>query len=63
MVTGCYAQLESEAVSRIEGVDAWFQREAPAATVLERCLTEKESVEGAEAVDALHEYHSVTRAR
>ena len=62
VVTGCYAQLESEAVSRIEGVDLVLgsNEKAQLLQFLSDAWTEKESrQEGGETVDALHEYHSV----
>lgn len=56
VVTGCYAQLESEAVSRIEGVDLVLgaNEKANLLQYLNDAWTQKNSVK-----DALHEHHSV----
>ena len=56
VVTGCYAQLESEAVSKIEGVDLVLgaNEKANLLQYLNDAWTQKSSVK-----DALHEHHSV----
>lgn len=64
IVTGCYAQLESESVSKIEGVDLVLGSDEKANLVqfLSNAWTAKESAaelsEDGE-VESLHEYHSV----
>lgn len=64
IVTGCYAQLESESVSKIEGVDLVLGSDEKANLVqfLSDAWTAKESAaelsEDGE-VESLHEYHSV----
>lgn len=64
IVTGCYAQLESESVSKIEGVDLVLGSDEKANLVqfLSDAWTAKESAaelnEGGK-VESLHEYHSV----
>ena len=64
VVTGCYAQLESESVSKIEGVDLVLGSDEKANLVqfLSDAWTAKESAaelnEGGK-VESLHEYHSV----
>ncbi|WP_278909745.1 tRNA (N(6)-L-threonylcarbamoyladenosine(37)-C(2))-methylthiotransferase MtaB [Leyella stercorea] len=64
IVTGCYAQLESESVSKIEGVDLVLGSDEKANLIqfLSDAWTAKESAaelnEGAK-VESLHEYHSV----
>ena len=64
VVTGCYAQLESETVSKIEGVDLVLGSDEKANLVqfLSDAWTAKESAaecnEGGKA-ESLHEYHSV----
>lgn len=64
VVTGCYAQLESESVSKIEGVDLVLGSDEKANLVqfLSDAWTAKESAaefneDGK--VESLHEYHSV----
>lgn len=64
IVTGCYAQLESESVSKIEGVDLVLGSDEKANLVqfLSDAWTAKESAaefneDGK--VESLHEYHSV----
>lgn len=62
VVTGCYAQLASEKVSRIEGVDLVLgsNEKAQLLQFLSDAWTEKESRrERGEDVGALHEHHSV----
>lgn len=64
VVTGCYAQLESETVSKIDGVDLVLGSDEKANLVqfLSDAWTEKESeVERgtADQADSLHQYHSV----
>lgn len=63
VVTGCYAQLESEAVSKIEGVDLVLGSNEKANLVqfLSDAWTQKESAGDAEmsAGDALHQFYSV----
>lgn len=56
VVTGCYAQLESETVSKIEGVDLVLGSNEKAELIqyLSDRFTHKEDSAG-----ALHEYHSV----
>lgn len=64
IVTGCYAQLESESVSKIEGVDLVLGSDEKANLIqfLSDAWTAKESAaelnEGGK-VESLHEYHSV----
>lgn len=64
IVTGCYAQLESESVSKIEGVDLVLGSDEKANLIqsLSGAWTAKESAaelnEGGK-VESLHEYHSV----
>lgn len=64
VVTGCYAQLESESVSKIEGVDLVLGSDEKANLIqfLSDAWTAKESAaelnEGGK-VESLHEYHSV----
>lgn len=64
IVTGCYAQLESESVSKIEGVDLVLGSDEKANLIqfLSEAWTAKESAaelnEGGK-VESLHEYHSV----
>lgn len=64
IVTGCYAQLESESVSNIEGVDLVLGSDEKANLIqfLSDAWTAKESAaelnEGGK-VESLHEYHSV----
>lgn len=64
VVTGCYAQLESESVSKIEGVDLVLGSDEKANLVqfLSDAWTAKESAaelnEGGK-VESLHKYHSV----
>lgn len=64
IVTGCYAQLESESVSKIEGVDLVLGSDEKANLVqfLSDAWTAKESAaelnEGGK-VESLHKYHSV----
>lgn len=64
IVTGCYAQLESESVSKIEGVDLVLGSDEKASLIqfLSDAWTAKESAaefneDGK--VESLHEYHSV----
>ena len=66
VVTGCYAQLESEAVSRIEGVDLVLgsNEKADLVQFLSDAWTAKETAAEQEADTgaadgALHQYHSV----
>lgn len=66
VVTGCYAQLESEAVSRIEGVDLVLgsNEKADLVQFLSDAWTAKETaaeqeVDTGAADGALHQYHSV----
>ena len=62
VVTGCYAQLASETVSRIDGVDLVLGSNEKASLVqfLSDAWTAKESgQDGDEATGALHQYHSV----
>ncbi len=62
VVTGCYAQLESEKVSRIEGVDLVLgsNEKARLLQFLSEAWAEKEGrQERGEATGALHAYHSV----
>lgn len=64
IVTGCYAQLESESVSKIEGVDLVLGSDEKANLIqfLSDAWTAKESAaelnEGGK-VESLHKYHSV----
>ena len=64
IVTGCYAQLESESVSKIEGVDLVLGSDEKANLIqfLSDAWTAKESAaelnEGGK-VESLHEFHSV----
>ena len=64
VVTGCYAQLESKSVSKIEGVDLVLGSDEKANLIqfLSDAWTAKESAaelnEGGK-VESLHEYHSV----
>lgn len=64
VVTGCYAQLESESVSKIEGVDLVLGSDEKANLIqfLSDAWSAKESAaelnEGGK-VESLHEYHSV----
>ncbi len=64
IVTGCYAQLESESVSKIEGVDLVLGSDEKANLVqfLSDAWTAKESAAELSEdgkVESLHEYHSV----
>ena len=62
VVTGCYAQLESQAVSKIDGVDLVLGSNEKASLVqfLSDAWTAKESgQDGVQGGDALHEFHSV----
>lgn len=64
IVTGCYAQLESESVSKIEGVDLVLGSDEKANLVqfLSDAWTAKESAAELNEdgkVESLHEYHSV----
>lgn len=64
IVTGCYAQLESESVSKIEGVDLVLGSDEKANLIqfLSDAWTAKESAEELNEggkVESLHEYHSV----
>lgn len=64
VVTGCYAQLESESVSKIEGVDLVLGSDEKANLVqfLSDAWTAKESAAELSEdgkVESLHEYHSV----
>lgn len=64
VVTGCYAQLESEAVSKIEGVDLVLGSDEKANLVqfLSDAWTDKETAAEQQAggqADALHQFHSV----
>ena len=62
VVTGCYAQLESQAVSEIDGVDLVLGSNEKACLVqfLSDAWTAKESgQDGMQSGDALHQFHSV----
>lgn len=64
IVTGCYAQLESESVSKIEGVDLVLGSDEKANLIqfLSDAWTAKESAAELSEdgkVESLHEYHSV----
>lgn len=64
VVTGCYAQLESESVSKIEGVDLVLGSDEKANLIqfLSDAWTAKESAAELSEdgkVESLHEYHSV----
>lgn len=64
VVTGCYAQLESESVSKIEGVDLVLGSDEKANLIqfLSDAWTAKESAAELNEdgkVESLHEYHSV----
>lgn len=64
VVTGCYAQLESEAVSKIDGVDLVLGSDEKANLVqfLSDAWTDKETAAEQQAggqADALHKFHSV----
>lgn len=62
VVTGCYAQLASEAVSRIDGVDLVLGSNEKASLMqfLSDAWMAKESVQdGTGAAGSLHQYHSV----
>lgn len=64
IVTGCYAQLESESVSKIEGVDLVLGSDEKANLIqfLSDAWTAKESAAELNEdgkVESLHEYHSV----
>ena len=64
IVTGCYAQLESESVSKIEGVDLVLGSDEKANLVqfLSDAWTAKESAAELNEdgkVESLHEFHSV----
>lgn len=62
VVTGCYAQLASETVSRIDGVDLVLGSNEKASLVqfLSDAWTAKESgQDGDEGTGSLHQYHSV----
>lgn len=62
VVTGCYAQLESQAVSKIDGVDLVLGSNEKASLVqfLSDAWTAKESgQDGVQSGGSLHEFHSV----
>ena len=62
VVTGCYAQLESEAVSKIDGVDLVLgsNEKADLIQFLSDAWSQKESMRDGEETDgSLHHFHSV----
>ena len=67
VVTGCYAQLEAETVSRIEGVDLVLGSNEKANLIqfLSEAWNRRESEKTGERGEegAMHEYHAVEKAR
>ena len=67
VVTGCYAQLEAETVSKIDGVDLVLGSNEKAHLVqfLSDAWTRRESMtrEQKEGMESMHEYHAVEKTR